>query len=110
MPQFLGHHPFECLEMIATEGNLWRWDSDTVTAFLQGEFQHGEKGQLFCMPPFHMTELDPDGRPYLWSLNKAVHGTRQAASAHVDTMEQWLFQRGAPTVECDAGGLQSMPI
>ena len=79
------------LEMIATEGNLWRWDSDTVTAFLQGEFQHGEKGQLFCMPPFHMTELDPDGRPHLWSLNKAVHGTRQAASAHVDTMEQWLF-------------------
>ena len=79
------------LELIATEGNLWRWDSDAVTAFLQGEFQHGEKGQLFCMPPFHMTELDPDGRPCLWSLNKAVHGTRQAASAFVDTMEKWLF-------------------
>ena len=80
------------LEMIATEGDLHRWDSDTVTAFLQGEFQHGEEGNIYAIPPFHMTQLDPDGVPYLWALQKAVYGTRQAASAYVDTMEGWLFE------------------
>jgi hypothetical protein len=91
------------MELMATEGSFFRWDSDTVAAFLQAEFQNNEEGTIFCVPPWHMQELDEDGNPYVWTLNRAVYGTVVASAAYVSTLEKWLFnQSPLPLKVCEA--------
>ena len=49
-----------------------------------------------------MQELDEDGNPHVWTLNRAVYGTVVASAAHVSTLEKWSFnQSPLPLKVCE---------
>ena len=79
--------------------DMRRWDF--VSAFLQGELEHGEV--VYCQPPpgpYSVT--GQDGRPRVWKVVKPVYGMAQAGRRWQRTLFPWLQSWGLKTCASDS--------